>query len=220
MAEVLLVTDRTRSRGRPVEEVVSAAVRGGVRMVQVREKDLASRQLLVLVRDVLRAAAEAAGGPGRVRVFVNDRLDIALAAGAQGVHLGARTIPVAAARRVAPALAIGYSAHALEEALEAERDGADFVTFGPVYETRSPGVKAPPRGLAELSAVCRALGIPVFALGGMTAERAPGALAAGAAGVAVVSAVTEAADPAAAAEAILAVCRGAATHHPAKERSA
>jgi thiamine-phosphate pyrophosphorylase len=79
-------------------------------MVQVREKDLPSRPLLALVRGVLRAASEAAGGPGRVRVFVNDRLDIALAAGAQGVHLGAGTIPVAAARRVAPGL-IGYSAH-------------------------------------------------------------------------------------------------------------
>jgi len=207
LAEVLLITDRTRSRGRPVEAVVAAAVRGGVRMVQVREKDLPPRALLDLVRAVLRAASEASGGAGSVRVFVNDRLDVALAAGAQGVHLGASTIPVAAARRIAPRLAIGYSAHALDEALEAERDGADFVAFGPVFETASPSAKAPPRGLARLSEVCRALRIPVFALGGITAARAPGALAAGAAGVAVVSDVTEAGDPAAAAEAIVKACR-------------
>ncbi len=207
MAEVLLVTDRTRSRGRPVEAVVAAAVRGGVRMVQVREKDLPPRAFLDLVRAVQRAASEAAGGEGRVRVFVNERLDVALAAGAQGVHLGASTIPVAAARLIAQRLVIGYSAHALDEALEAERDGADFVAFGPVFETASPGAKAPPRGLARLSEVSRALRIPVFAIGGITAARAPGAIAAGAAGVAVVSAITEAADPAAAAEAIVKACR-------------
>jgi len=207
LAEVLLITDRTRSRGRAVEAVVAAAVRGGVRMVQVREKDLPPRALLDLVRAVLRAAAEAAGGAGIVRVFVNDRLDVALAAGAQGVHLGASTLPVAAARRIAPRLAIGYSAHALDEALDAERDGADFVAFGPVFETASPGAKAPPRGLVRLSEACRAIQVPVFALGGITAAHAPGVLAAGAAGVAVVSAVTEAADPAAAAEAIVKACR-------------
>jgi thiamine-phosphate pyrophosphorylase len=217
LAEVLLITDRTRSRGRPVDEGVAAAVRGGVRMVQVREKDLATRPLLDLLRGVTRAATKAAGGPGRVRVFVNDRIDVALAAGAQGVHLGARTIPVAAARRVAPGLSIGYSAHDLEEALGAERDGADFVTFGPVFETASPGVKAPPRGLARLSEVCRVLRIPVFALGGITAARVPDALAAGAAGVAVVSAITEAADPAAAAEAIVKACRSSSWNP--KERS-
>ncbi len=206
MAEVLLITDRTRSRGRPVEEIVAAAVRGGVRRVQVREKDLPTRPLLDLLRAVMRAASDAAGGPGRVRVFVNDRLDLALAAGAQGVHLGASTIPVAAARRIAPGLSIGYSAHAIEEALEAERDGAAFVTFAPVYRTRSPGSKAPPQGLARLSDVCRALRIPVFALGGITAARAPEVIAAGAAGVAVVSAVSEAEDPTAAAQAVVEAC--------------
>jgi len=206
MGGVLLITDRTRSRGRSVEKVAAAAVHGGVRMVQVREKDLPTRALLDLVRAVIRAAADAAGGAGRVKVFVNDRLDVALAAGAQGVQLGASTIPVAAARRIAPGLAIGYSAHAIEEALEAERDGADFVTFGPVYETRSPGVKAPAQGLGRLAEVCGALCVPVFALGGITAERVPEVIAAGAKGVAVVSAVTEAADSAASSEAIVKVC--------------
>jgi len=219
MAEFLLITDRTRSRGRPVEEVAAAAARGGVRMVQLREKDLPTRALLDLVRGVIRAASEAAGGAGRVKVFVSDRLDVALAAGAQGVQLGASTIPVAAARRIAPGLAIGYSAHALEEALEAERDGADFVTFSPVFETTSPGVKAPAQGLGRLAEVCGALRVPVFALGGITAERVPEVIAAGAKGVAVVSAVTEAGDPAAASEAIVKACRGGASPNPSKERS-
>jgi len=216
MGEVLLITDRTRSRDRPVEEVAAAAVHGGVRMIQVREKDLPTRPLLALVRAVIRTASAALGAAGRVKVFVNDRLDVALAAGAQGVQLGASTIPVAAARRIAPGLAIGYSAHAIEEALEAERDGADFVTFSPVFETTSPGVKAPAQGLGRLAEVCGALRIPVFALGGITAECVPEVIAVGTQGVAIVSAVTEAADPAAAAEAIVKACRGAAC---LKERS-
>jgi thiamine-phosphate pyrophosphorylase len=212
MGEVLLITDRTRSLGRPVEEVVATAVRGGARWVQIREKDLPTRALLERVRAVMRRASDAAGGAGPVTVFVNDRLDVALAAGAQGVHLGAQGIPVAAARRIAPDLRIGYSAHSLPEALQAQRDGADFVTFSPVFETASPGVKAPPQGISRLTEVCRALRVPVFALGGITAARVPDVIAAGAAGVAVVSAVTEAADPAVAAEAIVKACRGASSY--------
>ena len=189
MSGVYLITDRRRSLGRPVEEIVAAAVAGGVGWVQIREKDLPARALSDLVREVLARA-------GRARVFVNDRLDVALATGCHGIHLGASTLPVAEVRRIAPSLLIGYSAHGRDEALAAERDGASFVTFSPIYETRSKGVSAgaAPQGTGKLAAVCRALRIPVYALGGITLARAPEALRAGAAGLAVVSAITEAAD--------------------------
>jgi thiamine-phosphate pyrophosphorylase len=180
-----------------VEEVVAAAVAGGVDRVQIREKDLPTRDLMALVRAVRRLGAGA-------RLLVNERIDVALATGADGIHLGKSTLPVAAARRVAPGLEIGYSAHSLEEARAAEREGASFVTFSPIYETASKGSEgAPPQGIAALREVCRALGIPVLALGGVTAPRVPEVLAAGAGGVAVVSAITEAADIEAAARAIV-----------------
>jgi thiamine-phosphate pyrophosphorylase len=197
MSGVTLITDRHRSRGRRVEEVVAAAVAGGVDRVQIREKDLPTRDLMALVRAVRRLGAGA-------RLLVNERIDVALATGADGIHLGKSTLPVAAARRVAPGLEIGYSAHSLEEARAAEREGASFVTFSPIYETASKGSEgAPPQGIAALREVCRALGIPVLALGGVTAPRVPEVLAAGAGGVAVVSAITEAADIEAAARAIV-----------------
>jgi thiamine-phosphate pyrophosphorylase len=203
MSGVTLITDRHRSRGRPVEEIVAAAVAGGVARVQIREKDLPTRDLVALVLAVRRVA-------GRARLFVNDRIDVALATGADGVHLGKSALPVAAARRVAPGLEIGYSAHELEEARAAERQGASFVTFSPVYETASEGSRgAAPQGIAALRDVCRALRIPVFALGGVTAPRVPELLAAGAGGVAVVSAITEAGDIEAAAREIVRRAQGA-----------
>ncbi|MFQ5459115.1 MAG: thiamine phosphate synthase, partial [Myxococcota bacterium] len=133
---------------------------------------------------------------GPARVFVHDRLDVALATGCHGVHLGASTLPVAEIRRMAPSLLIGYSAHGCDEALRAERDGASFVTFSPIYETQSKGAGSaqPPQGIEKLAAVCGALRIPVYALGGITRLNAAEALRAGAAGVAVVSAITEAED--------------------------
>jgi thiamine-phosphate pyrophosphorylase len=208
VAEVCLITDRRRSRGRPLAEIAAAAVAGGVRIIQVREKDLPARELASAVRAVLDAALEATG----VRVFVNDRLDVALATDAAGVHLGAGSIPVRAARRIAPDLTIGYSAHALDEAREAEDAGADYVSFGPVFETRSEGGRhLAPRGLDALAEVCGALRIPVFALGGVTAERVPDVIAVGAAVVAVVSAITEAPDVEAAAREIVRVARTAKT---------
>lgn len=203
MSGVTLITDRHRSRGRPVEEIVAAAAAGGVERVQIREKDLPTRELVALVRAVRRAA-------GGARLLVNDRIDVALATGADGVHLGKSTLPVAAARRLAPELEIGYSAHGLEEALAAEREGASFVTFSPVYATRSEGSRgAPPQGIAALRNVCRALRIPVLALGGVTAPRVPELLAAGAGGVAVVSAISEADDVEAAAREIVRCAQGA-----------
>jgi len=192
---VLLVTDRRRAPGEDLERVVEQALEGGIRAVQLREKDLGGRELLELAR-ALRALTARAGA----RLFVNDRIDVALAAGADGVHLGRASIPPGEARRLLPAGAlVGCSVHGLEELRDAEEGGADFVTFGPVYVTPSKAAWGPPAGTQALARACRAARVPVFAIGGVTAESAPEVMAAGAAGVAVISAVVAARDPRAAA---------------------
>ena len=154
---------------------VKAAVQDGVDMIQVREKDLEARDLYDLVCRVRDAAA----GSG-TKVLVNDRLDIALAAAIEGVHLPASGLPAA---RVRPFVRLlGCSTHTLPEALQAEQDGADFVFFGPVFET--PGKS--PVGLAALSEVARGVRIPVLAIGGITLENAAHAVEAGASGIAAI----------------------------------
>jgi thiamine-phosphate diphosphorylase len=154
---------------------VNAAVREGVEIIQVREKDLDARALYELVCRI-RDAAE--GSP--TRVLVNDRLDVALAAGIDGVHLPANGLPAARVRPFVKML--GCSIHSAAEGIKAERDGADFVVFGAVFET--PGKK--PAGLEALRAVTRTLKIPVLAIGGITNENTPAVLETGAAGIAAI----------------------------------
>ena len=132
-----LVTDRRRSLGRPVEAVVEAAVKGGVDIVQLRERELPAASLLDLAVRLRSITA------GRALLFVNDRVDVALAAGADGVQLGERSIPVEAARRACgDSLIVGRSVHSVEGAVEANRAGADLLVFGTVFATSShPGVR-------------------------------------------------------------------------------
>jgi len=154
---------------------VSAAIRDGVDMIQVREKDLDARslyELVCLIRD-------AASGTS-TKVLVNDRLDIALAANIDGVHLPANGLPAARVRPLVRVL--GCSTHSLDEALQAEHAAADFVIFGPVFET--PGKS--PVGVDALRAVCAAVKIPVLAIGGVTPENARRAIDAGASGIAAI----------------------------------
>jgi thiamine-phosphate pyrophosphorylase len=193
---LMLITDRTRLRGRELEEVVSQAVEGGVTCVQLREKDLAANELYELAL-TLRAVVQ-----GRALLFVNDRLDVAQATGADGVHLPERGLLVAAARHVTgESCIIGRSVHGVEAAVRAERDGADYVQVGTVYETAShPGL--PPAGIELVRAVAEAVRIPIVAVGGITAERVPEVIAAGADGVAVIGAIMDANDPCAAARAL------------------
>lgn len=188
---VYVVTNRQLTGGRPLLEVVEAAVFAGAVAVQVREKDLSGRDLFSLVRGALRITRRA----GAVLV-VNDRLDVALAAGADGVHLSQASLSVEAARRVGgPGLIIGASVHSLEEAEEA--CGADYLIFGNVFATGSkPGL--PGRGIQALAAVCRRSSAPVFAIGGVTSGNIAAVCRAGAAGAAVMSGVMAASDPAAA----------------------
>jgi thiamine-phosphate pyrophosphorylase len=187
-----LVTDRTQSRGRDLAPVVAECLAAGLPAVQVREKDLGAGDLALLCRRLLAPVQEAGA-----LLVVNDRVDVALAIGAGGVQRTGASLPVDDIRRVAGGrLRIGASVHSLEEAVDAELRGADWVTFGPVYETPSKRPYGPPQGLARLAAVAGRLRIPVVAVGGITPERVHEVRKAGARGVAVISAILAAAAPA------------------------
>jgi len=179
---------------------IQAAVAAGVDWVQIREKDLAARELLALSRTAVRAAEET--GTANARVIVNDRLDVALAAGAAGVHLGGESLPAREAARWcrsgnAPAdFLIGVSCHATEEAREAEDFGASYIFFGPVFDTPAKRRFGPPQGIAKLAEVCRAARIPVIAIGGITEKNGSECFRAGAAGVAAIRLFQEADDAA------------------------
>ena len=161
-------------------EVAARAALTGAAMIQVRAKMLTARELAALVRDVL---AVARGVP----VLVNGRADVALACGAQGVHLPSDGLAADVVRSMAPAgFLIGVSCHTMEELARAEREGADFALYGPVFATASHP-RARPLGLEALAAAARAVRIPVYALGGISEENASLCIAAGAAGVAGIS---------------------------------
>src|SRR5437879_5942047 len=141
-----LVTDRHQTCGRPLQDVVSAALRAGVRAVQLREKDLPTRPLLALARELTDLARSY-----DARMLVNDRVDVCLAAGSDGTHLPAAGLRPAPARRVlGPDRLIGVSAHSADEAARAETDGADFIVLGPIFATPSKRGFGPPIGLGEL----------------------------------------------------------------------
>lgn len=194
--KLYLVTDRALCASWTLEAVVDRACGAGVRAVQLREKDLPARalhDLAVTVRQVTRRRDS--------RLFINDRADIALGVGADGVHCPENGLPVRVARRICPKALVGASAHGLERAVEAGAAGADFVLFGPVFPTPSKARFGDPQGLDVLSQVARDAGIPVFAIGGITPENAPLCLERGAAGVGVISAILSARDVPAAVEA-------------------
>ncbi len=185
-------------RGQLVD-VVSRAVHGGVTAVQLRDKQASTRELLALAAD-LRACTREAG----VTFLLNDRLDLALAAAADGVHLGPDDLPLAPARALAPEpFLLGYSAATAAEARGAERDGASYLGVGAAYATRTKADAGAPIGPAGLAAVRAATRVPLLAIGGLTADRVAAVCAAGADGVAVARAILCAADPAAAARAFV-----------------
>jgi thiamine-phosphate pyrophosphorylase len=175
------ITDRTQIPSHSLDTHLAQAIAAGVDWVQIREKDLSVRALLPLVT----RAVEAAHRQGRTRVIVNDRLDVALTAKAHGVHLGRRSMPADWVRKCAPReCVLGVSCHSLEEALAAQRAGADYVLLGPIFETPSKLQYGAPLGLSTLREVTWRVSIPVFALGGVTVERLGLCLQNGAAGIA------------------------------------
>ena len=194
-----LITDRQQTGGRVLTDVVRRSLEGGVRAVQLREKDLSGAALYRYATELRLLTSEF-----DARLIINDRPDIAVAVGADGVHIGVGSLPVAVVRRIlGKDKIIGYSAHDIDEALTARKDGADFVTFGPVYFTPSKAEYGAPCGVKKLAEAVAALDIPVVALGGISEAWIPEVLTAGVWGVAVISAIMAAADPRAAAASLL-----------------
>jgi thiamine-phosphate pyrophosphorylase len=189
---LLLVTDRHQTRGRELVAVVRACLDAGLPAVQVREKDLGAGELA----SVCRALREPTRERGAV-LIVNDRADVALAVGADGVQRTSTSLPVADLRAVGDKrLLIGASVHSLAEARAAQDDGADWVVFGPVYDTPSKRAFGSPQGLHALERVTAAVRVPVIAIGGITVERVKPVRAAGAAGVAAIAAILDTDSPA------------------------
>ena len=186
-----LVTDRTLSLGRSTVEVVRAAIRGGVSCVQLREKGCSTREFMDEAR-LLKALLAGTGVP----LFINDRLDVALAVGADGVHLGQNDLAIADARRlVGNRMIIGISAESVADAVRAEAEGADYIGASPVFTTPTKTDTASPLGLDGLRAIRRAVQLPLVAIGGINADNAAQVLRAGADGLAVVSAIVSAPCP-------------------------
>ena len=180
-----LCTDRLLAMGRPITQSVEQAIQGGVTMVQLREKDASTRDFYQIALEV-QAVTRRHGIP----LAVNDRLDIALAIGADGVHLGQSDMPLEVARRlVGSRMFIGISAATAESALAAQKAGADYIGAGPVYPTGSKDDAGDAIGIAQLAAVCGAVSIPVVAIGGISAGNTPGIMESGADGIAVISAI-------------------------------
>jgi len=193
-----LVTDRGLSRGRSTLEIVRAAVRGGVTCVQLREKTGATRAFIEEALSV-KAFLDSCDVP----LIINDRVDVALAVGADGVHLGQSDLPIAAARSIAgPSMVIGISAESVRDAVEAQAAGADYLGVSPVFATPTKTDTSAPLGLAGLGAIREAVKTPLVAIGGLNRDNAAAAIRSGADGVAVVSAIVAADDPEQAARAI------------------
>ncbi len=191
------VTDRTQTANRPLTDVVHAALDGGVRAIQLREKDLEGRELYVLAEQLRALTARY-----QAQLLVNDRIDVALAVEADGVHLGQHSFSVEDARRLLGAgKLIGVSTHSQQE-IDAAQD-ADFIVFGPVYYTPSKATYGEPQGLDRLRAAVTHSTLPVFAIGGIKTERVAEVVETGAHGVAMISALSAAPDPARAARELL-----------------
>lgn len=175
------ITDRRNLAGtQTLLACIARNFAAGVNMVQIREKDLCGAELAALVRDAMKLKVRSGQ-----QILVNERMDVAIACGADGVHLTSDAVPAGRIRQYAPAgFIIGVSTHTEEEAVTAEMEGADFVVFGPVFAPLSKTNALEPRGLFGLRSVCSKVRIPVFALGGITRENAVECERAGAAGVA------------------------------------
>jgi thiamine-phosphate pyrophosphorylase len=176
---------------------IDAAVAACVDWVQIREKEMSARRLLATARKAVALTNPESLGPsgpraGKTLVFVNDRLDVALTAGAAGVHLGGESLPardVIQWRRwdkASTAFMVGVSCHTIEELQQAEEAGVNYAFFGPIFDTPAKRSYGSPQGVAKLTAACRATRIRVIAIGGVTVKNAPQCLDAGAAGIAAI----------------------------------
>jgi thiamine-phosphate pyrophosphorylase len=187
--KLYLITDRHITK-MPLPEAVHQALMGGVRAVQLREKDLPVRELLALARELRNITEEF-----RAKLFINDRVDVAVAVDADGVHLGGQSLPASAVRKVVGnRMIIGVSTHSIREAKEAEEDGADFITYGPIFATLSKALFGNPVGCESIFQAKKAVKVPIFALGGIKSGNISQVMAAGSDGIAMISAILAADD--------------------------
>ena len=197
--DLYLVSDRRQTGTRDLLWVLERALDGGVKGIQLREKDLGGRELFDLAEKVKALCVDR-----QASLFINDRVDVALAVDADGIHLGGASIPIEAARAlVGTDKLIGVSTHSMREAEEAERAGADFLLFGPIYFTPSKADYGEPQGLAPLKEVVKKISIPVYAIGGIKVGNIVDMKEAGVRGVALISAIMSSADPCRATQEIL-----------------
>ena len=181
---VYLITDLKRIGKDRFLSAVEEALQGGVRALQIREKDLNPNDLLAMALEVKPLVQRY-----HAKLFINDRADIAVMAGADGVHLTETSIQAREVKNSFPDLIVGVSTHSIEGARRAETQGADFITFSPIYETPSKANYGPPQGLDLLRQATQTVRLPVLALGGITLHRVPECLEQGAFGVAVISGI-------------------------------
>ncbi len=184
--KLYLITDSTLFAAQcSMYLAIETALKAGVKFIQLREKHLPTRKLLDMGYWMSELTKEYGA-----KLFINDRVDIALAVGADGVHLGQDSIPAHAVRKIAgDKLLVGVSTHGIDEAIEAEKDGADFITLGPVYQTPSKLKYGNPIGIDTLRRVKSKISIPVLAIGGIKLDKVKEVMEAGADGVALISAI-------------------------------
>jgi thiamine-phosphate pyrophosphorylase len=187
--QVYLITDRQRIGKDQFLSAVENALQGGIKALQIREKDLSPKELLDLALGVKQLTQRY-----KAKLFINDRADIAVMALADGVHLTESSVSTREIKKQFPDLLIGVSTHSIEGARSAEAQGADFITFSPIYETPSKTGYGPPQGLDMLRQVTLAVGLPVLALGGITMHRVPECIEQGVFGVALISDIWDSTD--------------------------
>jgi thiamine-phosphate pyrophosphorylase len=184
-----LITDR-KVATKPLPEAVRLALEGGVKAVQLREKDLPVRELLEIAKE-LRAITREFGA----KLIINDRVDVAMIVEADGVHLGGASMPIDATRKmVGKGMLIGASTHTTEEAVAAQAGGADFITFGPIFDTPSKAKYGLPVGAVAIRNLKNDINIPIFGIGGIKSGNMLQVMSAGAGGIAVISAIFSAED--------------------------
>ena len=176
------ILDPEQTKGRPAASVLAELLQGGVTLLQLRAKTLTSSDLLRLAKKARDLTL-----PAHCRLIINDRLDIALACNADGVHLGQEDLPLSAARKLMPDKIVGVSTHDLEQATQAERDGVDYVGFGPIFGTTTKDTGYTARGLAMLRQVRQTVRVPIVAIGGITEANVAEIWEAGADSAAIIS---------------------------------
>jgi thiamine-phosphate pyrophosphorylase len=198
-SRLLVVTDRHQTNGRPLVPLLQRVVNAVAPAIQLRERDLSARELLMLAREVQVVTASR-----RSQLLINDRIDVALALEGVGVHLRSNSLPVMVARQtLGTQRLLGVSVHSVEEAMRAASQGADYIVLGPIYETPTKQMYGPPLGIHTLEKACGLIRIPIIGIGGVTSARAREMRRGGAFGAAVITAILGAADVESAARELL-----------------